>query len=114
MTVKEYMELPYNINVQLIEDESGRYYVANVVELLGCHADGETEAEAIASLKEAMESWLECAIDHGNDIPLPKTENEFSGKFIVRIPKTLHRELSQKAEEEGVSLNQYALYKLST
>jgi antitoxin HicB len=114
MTVKEYMELPYNINIQLIEDEGGKYFVANIVELPGCHADGETEAEAIASLKEAMELWLEVALEHNDNIPEPKTVNDYSGKFLVRIPKTLHRQLSQKAEEEGISLNQYALYKLST
>jgi predicted RNase H-like HicB family nuclease len=113
MTVKEYMKLPYNINIKHIEDESGNYFVANIVELLGCHADGETEIEALKNLKEAMEVWLEVAIENNDKIPLPKTESEYSGKFLIRIPKTLHQQLSQKAEKEGISLNQYALYKLS-
>jgi predicted HicB family RNase H-like nuclease len=38
----------------------------------------------------------------------------FSGKFVVRLPKTLHAHLVMEAEREGVSLNQYALYKLSS
>ncbi|WP_042226876.1 toxin-antitoxin system HicB family antitoxin, partial [Paenibacillus popilliae] len=37
----------------------------------------------------------------------------YSGKFNVRIPKTLHRQLAEQSEREGVSLNQYVLYKLS-
>ena len=113
MTVQDYMNLPYTIKVKLIEDESGRYYFANIEEFSGCHADGETEAEAIKSLKEAMKLWIEIKIDNGWEVPLPKPENNFSGKFLVRIPKTLHRKLSEKADEEGISLNQYALYKLS-
>ena len=113
MTVKDYMNLPYTIKLKLIEDESGKYYFASVDELYGCWADGETQEKALKSLREAMELWLESAIEHNDNIPLPKAENDYSGKFLVRIPKTLHRKLAQKAEEEGISLNQYALYKLS-
>src|SRR5687768_10012154 len=36
-----------------------------------------------------------------------------SGKFMVRIPKTLHTVLDVEAEQEGISLNQLALAKLS-
>ena len=113
MTVKDYMNLPYNINIQYQEDESGKYYVAKVLELEGCFSDGKTREQALKNLKEAMELWFETKLKNSFDIPLPKTENEYSGKFVVRIPKTLHKKLSQKAEEEGISLNQYALYKLS-
>ena len=38
---------------------------------------------------------------------------EYSGKISLRIPKSLHKKLAEEAKEEGVSLNQYALYKLS-
>ncbi len=31
----------------------------------------------------------------------------FSGKFVVRVPKSLHRKLSELAEQDGVSLNQW-------
>lgn len=38
---------------------------------------------------------------------------ELSGKLVIRIPKILHLELKQQAAENGVSLNQYILYKLA-
>ena len=82
-------------------------------EVIAFHCQQAIE-KALKSLREPMELWLESAIEHNDNIPLPKAENDYSGKFLVRIPKTLHRQLSQKAEEEGISLNQYALYKLST
>lgn len=38
---------------------------------------------------------------------------DYSGKLNIRIPRSLHRRLSQEAKADGVSLNQYILYKLS-
>ena len=38
---------------------------------------------------------------------------EYSGKPVLRIPRSLHKALKEAAEIEGVSLNQYMLYKLS-
>lgn len=112
--VKEYMELPYNYIVQPVKDESGEYYYAKVLELDGCQSTGETFEEAYENLRDAMKGWIETKLDNGFDIPLPVGYDDFSGKFIVRIPKSLHYRLSIEAKQEGVSLNQYALYKLSS
>lgn len=38
---------------------------------------------------------------------------EKSGNISLRIPKSLHHELAEAAKAEGVSLNQYCLYKLA-
>lgn len=111
--IKEYLELPYNFIIKPINDESGSYFYAHILELDGCQSTGETFEEAYENLKDAMKGWIETKLEGGFDIPLPVKQNNFSGKFIVRIPKSLHYKLSIEAEEEGVSLNQYALYKLS-
>ncbi len=111
--VKEYMEMPYNYIIQQVNDESGIYFYARVLELDGCQSTGETFKEAYDNLKEAMEGWIETKLANGFEIPEPVKYENFSGKFIVRIPKSLHYRLSIEAEREGVSLNQYALYKLS-
>ena len=111
--VKDYLELPYNFIIQPITDESGSYFYARVLELDGCQSTGETFEEAYENIKEAMEGWIETKLEAGYEIPLPVGYDDFSGKFIVRIPKSLHYKLSVEAEQEGVSLNQYALYKLS-
>ena len=111
--VKEYLELPYNFIVQPIKDESGFYFYARVLELDGCQSTGETFEEAYENVKKAMELWIEEKLEAGLEIPLPVGYDDFSGKFVVRIPKSLHYKLTVEAEREGVSLNQYALYKLS-
>jgi len=113
MKPKEYLKLPYHIVIQHITDESGSYYFATVRELDGCMSHGDTYAEAWENIQEAMEGWIETKLEGGFPVPLPTDESQYSGKFVLRIPKTLHARLAMKAENEGVSLNQYAMYRLS-
>jgi len=66
--------------------------------------------EEAASLAEAE------AMDDGTTISLEALKREldgFSGRLVLRIPKSLHKLLKEEADVEGVSLNQYMLYKLS-
>ena len=39
---------------------------------------------------------------------------EYSGKFNVRLPRSLHRALVDAASQDGVSLNQYVVMLLSS
>ena len=114
MTVKDYMELPYNIVIRHVKDDSGNYYFATVQELDGCMSDGETLEDAYRNIQEAMEGWIETKLDNGFPVPLPMNEDAYSGKFVVRVPKSLHAKLAYEAKQEGVSLNQLALYKLTS
>lgn len=111
--IEEYLKLPYNYIIQPVNDESGFYFYARVLELDGCQSTGETFEEAYENLKDAIKGWIKVKLERGFKIPLPVGYDNFSGKFVVRIPKSLHYKLSIEAEQEGVSLNQYALYKLS-
>lgn len=111
--IKYYMELPYNYMIQQVKDEGGIYFYGNVLELDGCQSTGQTFEEAYDSLREAMEGYIEVKIAYNDPIPEPIMEDDFSGKFVVRIPKSLHKKLSVEAAKEGISLNQYAVYKLS-
>jgi antitoxin HicB len=88
-------------------------YVAEIEELPGCLTQGDTLAEVEERIEEARRAWIEVAYEEGLEIPLPRTETDYSGKFIVRVPKTLHRELAESASAEGTSLNQYVLFLLS-
>ena len=113
MKAKDYLKLPYHIIIQYITDESGSYYFATVKEFDGCMSHGETYEEACKNIQEAMIGWIEVKIDGGFPIPKPLSEPQYSGKFVLRLPKSLHARLAMEAEKEGISLNQYALYKLS-
>lgn len=51
------------------EDES---FIAEVPELPGCAADGQTRQEALANVEIVIAEWLETAIELGREIPEPK------------------------------------------
>jgi predicted RNase H-like HicB family nuclease len=112
MDAKAYRRLPYNYIIQPNTDESGTYFYATVLEFDGCQSTGDTYQEAYDGLMEAMEGWIESKLEGGFAIPKPIDTQTFSGKFVLRIPKSLHAKLAISAQREGVSLNQYALYKL--
>ena len=107
MTVEQYLELPYTIEVT--KDESDEYvgWFARVVELPGCMTQADTFEELSVMIKDAMTAWIESALEDGESIPLPRSLEDYSGRFVVRIPKSLHRELVEMAEREGVSLNTF-------
>lgn len=105
MKVEDYLALPYTIEV--VKDESGddAGWFARVVELPGCMTQADTFAELSEMIQEAMVAWIETALEDGQSIPLPRSVEDYSGRFVIRIPKSLHRELVERAEREGVSLN---------
>jgi len=107
------MDRPYTTAIRKVKDESGEYYVAQVLEFDGCHAHGESPEEALRELQNAVRLWIEAKLARGWEIPEPITDDRYSGRFVVRTPKSLHRRLVQQAKLEGVSLNQLVLYKLS-
>lgn len=103
-TATEYLKKPYG-RLLVPEDEGG--YRAEIVEFPGCFAEGETAAEAAANLEDAARSWLEATIAKGQTVPDPMEELDYSGKLVVRLPKSLHRRAAYAANRENVSLNQF-------
>jgi antitoxin HicB len=106
-----YLPLKYPISIE--EASEGGYFI-QIKDLPGCYSQGETVEEAMKNIEEARKLWMESMYEDGNEIPLPgAAKKEFSGKFNVRVPKSLHRKLDQMAEKEGVSLNHFLVSTLS-
>ena len=110
-TIDEYMALPYRIEI-IPEPEEGGYDVS-YPELKGCLSAGATINEAIVNGEDAKRAWLTAALEEGYPIPEPGSDEEYSGQFKLRIPKSLHRQLAMQSKREGISMNQYCLYLLS-
>lgn len=102
--LKFYLNLRYPITIH--PDPDGGY-VAEIEELPGCMTQAETIDEAFKAIEDARQVWIKGTYEMGQDIPLPRDMEEHSGKFMVRIPRSLHRNLVRAAKREGVSLNQY-------
>ena len=102
-----YLALPYKTEIIQDNDLEHPGWVAIVPDLPGCITQSDTFAELEEMIRDAKSSWIESALEDGIEVPEPRIEEEYSGKFVVRIPKSLHRRLAETAEREGVSLNQY-------
>lgn len=116
MAATERQPLSYYLDrqypVRLVADREGGY-AATFPDLPGCLTQGETIEEAVAMAEDARRGWIEVEYQRGHDIPPPSYPQEYSGRFNVRLPRSLHRALAAAAEEEGVSLNQYVVSVLS-
>ena len=80
-------------------------YVATVAEypsLSWLHAD---QTKALRGLVDVVADVVADLEATGEPIPQPIGERRFSGKFNVRVPESLHRELALAAAEQRVSLN---------
>lgn len=102
----EYLAMQYPFNV--IADEEGGYVVV-YPDLPGCITQVESLDELPAMAEDARTGWIETEYELGHDIPLPSYPEAYSGKFVVRLPRSLHRRLAESANREGVSLNQYVV-----
>ena len=110
-TLNEYLALPYRMEIVEDRDEGG--FVVSYPDLPGCITCGETVEAAVANAQDAKRAWLEAALEDGITIQEPDDLESYSGQFKLRIPKSLHRSLSEHARREGVSMNQYCVYLLS-
>jgi len=97
--------IDYPFTVRHLSEEEGGGYLAESLDLNGCIADGETIEEAVHNLEDAVTSWIKTAQELNHFIPLPSNDAQFSGKWVVRTPKSIHHKLVDMAKREGVSLN---------
>jgi antitoxin HicB len=105
-TIEEYLALPYTIVLR--RDVRDEIFVARAEELPGCSAHGDSESEALSNLRDAMRLWIEDCLESGDTVPEPAEEIELpSGKWLQRVPRSLHLKLINLAKDDGVSLNQF-------
>jgi antitoxin HicB len=102
--------LQYPITLRPLAKDEGGGWLAEFPDLPGCVADGATPEEAMKEAADAMRSWIKTAKAHGDAVPAPSpSAGRFSGRWLLRTPKTLHKRLSERARAEGVSLNTLAV-----
>lgn len=103
-----YLGLNYPILIEKIYGEGELLFAASIKELPGLIVYGESLEEVYDEIELAKADWIEANLEWGREIKEPHKNSleEYSGKVTLRLPKTLHRDIKERSEIEGVSLNQ--------
>lgn len=105
----------YNITIRRDVFDGEACYEARVRELPDLAEYGDTADEAYALALDAIETTAAVLADKGRAMPSPEApETGYSGRVTLRLPKSLHRALAVKADDEGISLNQLMLSVLAS
>lgn len=98
----------YELRVLPKKDDCGQtYFMAFFPAIEGCVGGGDTCEEAIKDAYENLDIYLEYLKDNGYSLPEEYQEDEYSGKLTLRISKSMHKQVAEFAEKEGVSINNY-------
>lgn len=73
-----------------------------------------TPEKALRGIRKVVADVVKDMKAHGESIPEPLSTRRYSGKFMVRVPPEVHRQLAIEAAEEDVSLNRLVSTKLSS
>jgi antitoxin HicB len=108
--MRDLSHYPFEVRPLTVEEGSG--FLISFPDFSECIADGETPEEAILNgldaLREtiaALETMGLSVPEMGLSVPEPGSGSIYSGKFIQRVPKSLHARLALRAKQEGVSMN---------
>lgn len=104
-------EYPFEIR-PLAATEGGGYLIS-FPDFADCVSDGATVDEAIENGRLALRETIAALRATGHPVPEPTAATIASGKFVARVPKSVHAKLSSRAKAEGVSLNTLVVSLLS-
>jgi len=105
--MKKKSAYPFEIRSLTVEEGGG--YLISYPDFNVCIADGETIEGAIADGEKALAAVIASLKARGLPVPAPGSHGAYSGKFVQRLPKSLHAMLQTQARREGVSINTLAI-----
>ena len=79
---------------------------AKYIDFNGVVGGGATPEDAVKEAQENLAVMIDYYKKNGKELPKPKSAGDYSGKFVVRVSKKLHKDAADLANYEGVSLNQ--------
>ena len=101
----------YTYRVTWSEDDNE--YVGLCAEFPSLSWLEKTPEKALKGIRKVVADVIKDMKDNGETVPEPIASRPYSGKFMVRVPPHVHRNLAIQAAEAGVSLNRLASTKLS-
>jgi antitoxin HicB len=99
----------YPFEIRPLSAEDGGGVLVSFPDFADCISDGETIEEALANGRDALKATIAALKAKKLPVPAPNSGGVASGKFVARVPKTVHAQLAIRAKAEGVSLNTLVL-----
>ena len=99
----------YPFEVRPLSSEEGGGYLISFPDFAECLSDGATVDEAIENGRDTLKATIAALRAKKLPVPAPNSGGVASGKFVARVPKTVHAQLATRARAEGVSLNALVL-----
>ena len=99
----------YPFEIRPLSSEEGGGYLISFPDFAECISDGEGVDEAIENGRDALKATIAALKSKKLAVPAPNSGGVASGKFVARVPKTVHAQLATRARAEGVSLNALVL-----
>jgi len=92
--------------IKLVEwSEQDQCYIGSSPGFIGPCCHGSDETKVYKQLCKIVEEWVEIHESEGLPLPESFSDKSFSGKFVIRVGKELHKALAIKAVKSGDSLN---------
>jgi antitoxin HicB len=101
--------ISYPFEVRPLSPGEGGGFLISYPDFSDCISDGESVEEALTNGKDALKSTIAALKAKDLPIPAPNSGGVASGKFVARVPKSVHARLATRAKAEGVSLNTLVL-----
>jgi antitoxin HicB len=95
----------YPFEIKPLSQDDGGGFLISFPDFSECISDGETITDAIRNGMDALAETIAALESFGLSVPEPNSGGSYSGKFIQRVPKSLHARLATRAKQEGVSMN---------
>lgn len=96
--------------IKIVEwSEEDQCYVGTCPGLMQGGIHGNDEAKVYKELCQAVEEWVEIYQEGKEPLPESTARKEYSGKFVVRVGRDLHKLLAINALRHGESLNSYCV-----
>lgn len=103
----------FEYKIEVFYDDEDEDFVAFIKEIPSLSVYAPSPEKALKKLEEVFEDYCLVQEEDGDPIVKPFGGKEYSGTIYIRAPKSLHRRLAERAAEEGVSLNQEAIFCLT-
>jgi antitoxin HicB len=99
----------YPFEIRPLSDEEGGGFLISYPDFAECISDGATVEEALENGRQALKETIAALKAKKLAVPQSNSGGVASGRFVARVPKTVHAQLATRAKAEGVSLNSLVL-----